>query len=152
MRDKSPKYYKTLWETLVELSSSDWQGMIDGAARRVERGRVRYQAVQVQGLTGVPWQVVGAIHEMEANCVFSKCLMNGQPWNRKTTIAPVEHGPWESWEASAVEALEYDRLVGQSDWGIGAAGKRLERYNGGGYIKRGKNSPYLYSGSQHGVG
>jgi len=156
MRDTSPKYYATLWDTLVELSSSDWQRMIDGAARRVERGRARYQSVQE--LTGVPWQVVGAIHDMEASCVFSKCLANGQPWNRKTTIEPVGHGPWESWEAAAVEALEYDGLAGQADWSIQAAAMRFEEFNAGpkwrtrGYAKRGKNSPYLWSASQHGVG
>jgi len=156
MRDTSPKYYVTLWDTLVELSSPDWQRMIDGAARRVERGRVPYLAVQE--LTGVPWQVIGAIHDMEASSVFSKNLMNGEPWNRKTTIEPVGHGPWKSWEASAVEALEYDGLAGQSDWSIAATAMRFEEFNGGpkwrtrGYAKRGKNSPYLYSGCQHGVG
>jgi len=156
MRDTSPKYYVTLWDTLVELSSPEWQRMIDGAARRVERGRARYQAAQ--DLTGVPWQVVGAIHDMEASCVFSKCLANGQPWNRKTTIEPVGVGPWGSWADAAVWALGHDGLAGQTDWSIPATAMRFEEFNGGpkwrtrGYAKRGKNSPYLWSASQHGVG
>jgi len=150
MRDTSAQYYEGHWETLVELSSAEWQTMIRNAAYRVERGRIRYQAAQ--DLTAVPWQIVGVIHNMEAGGVFSKCLANGQPWNQKTTIEPTGAGPWRSWEDSAVWALRHDGLAGETDWSIGATGKRLERYNGGGYIKRGKNSPYLYSGSQHGVG
>lgn len=149
MRGSDRKYYETLWDTIVELSSAEWQWTIDNAARRVERGRSRYTAVSEK--TGVPRQIIGAIHQMESNCDFATCLMNGQPWNRKTTIAPAGHGPWDSWEDGAVEALEYDGLAGKSDWGIGATGRRLERYNGGGYLRRGVNSPYLYSGCGHGL-
>ena len=154
MRASDPKYYETLWDTLIELSSAEWQGRIDHAAQRIARHRPRYEAVA--SLTGVPWPVIGAIHQME-NPSLDACLMNGQPWNRKTTIAPIGHGPWDSWEDAAVAALEYDGLAGQSGWSVAATAMRFERYNGGtkwrtrGYAKRGVNSPYLWSGCQHGL-
>lgn len=156
MRDTSAKYYETLWDTLVELSSPEWQSRIGNAALRVERGRQRYTVVERTEF--VPWQIIGAIHQMESGGDFGGCLANGQDWRKETTIEPVGAGPWRSWEDSAVWALDHDGLSGCRDWNIAAVGMALEEFNGGpkwrtrGYAKRGVNSPYLWSGSNHGVG
>jgi len=148
MRDGSLEYYQRLFDTIVELGS--FNSRIEAIAQKIERRKPRYFAVE--GKTGVPWAVVGVIHAMESSCNMSANLMNGEPWNRVTALVPRGKGPWPSFEDSAVEALEYDGLAGKADWSIGATGKRLERYNGGGYKRRGVHLPYLWSGCQHGVG
>jgi len=156
MRGANAKYYEGHWQTLVELSSPEWQSRIGNAALRVERGRQRYTVVERTEF--VPWQIIGAIHQMESGGDFGGCLANGQDWRQKTTIEPVGAGPWRSWEDSAVWALDRDGLSGCRDWNIAAVGMALEKFNGGpkwrtrGYAKRGVNSPYLWSGSNHGVG
>jgi lysozyme family protein len=147
-RDCSVRHYKELWETMEILPERE-QAVMD-AALRVQRGWTAYLCVQAR--TGVPASVIGAIHLMECNCDFQRGIHNGQPWARKTTLTPKGRGPFATWDDGAVFALEYDKMVGKSNWSVGWVAKRLERYNGLGYANRQLESPYLWSFSNHGLG
>jgi lysozyme family protein len=111
------------------------------------RSVARYRAVEAA--TGVPWPVVAVIHNLEAGGDWSKGLHCGQRWDCVTTLVPRGKWPFSSWEAAAIDAVGNHKGIA---WTIGGIGKFLEMYNGGGYLKRGKHSPYLWSGSNIGLG
>lgn len=114
---------------------------------KVLAGRDRYTALSKQ--TGIPWQFIGVLHMMEANCNFSKHLHNGDPLTQRTTRVPagrpVKGNAPFTWEQSAFDALEYEGLTKKSDWNVATMLYRCERYNGMGYRNRGIHSPYLWS-------
>ena len=153
MRDGSLSYYKALWDTMRELP--DWQARIFAAARRVVDGWKRFELVAE--ILGLPWQLIGLIAEMESACNWESNLHNGESWRRVTKLVPEGRGPFGSWEQAAMDALK-DVNKTHSDWIDDVPGwsiyellRFLERYNGGGYMRRGVNSPYLWSGSNHGL-
>lgn len=95
----------------------------------------------------VPWQVIGVLHAMEAGFDRDEQILNGQPWNRKTTIVPRDMGPWSSFNESCVAGMEIkDR---PRKWTLGATLDFLEKWNGLGYRRKNKNSPYLWAYSNH---
>jgi lysozyme family protein len=59
----------------------------------------------------------------------------------------VKGKPPFSWEESALDALDYDKFLGLSDWSLPRALDRLEAYNGVGYKRRGLPTPYLWAGT-----
>lgn len=147
-RDRSPVHYEALWRTMLALP--DWQPQISQAVNLILSHRINY--FLAEKATGVPWAVIGAIHLMEADppCAMSRGLHCGQRWDQVTTEEPTGKGPFESWQAAAVDALK--RWADKTDWDIGRIGARLEAYNGWGYYDRGRESPYLWSGCNWGVG
>lgn len=99
---------------------------------------------------GLKWWLVAVIHEMEAEQNFAKYLGNGQNWSKKTTIAPVGRGPFQSFADGAIDALKLQGADHITDWSMGGVLYFLEGYNGYGYsIYKEMNSPYIYSGSNH---
>lgn len=147
-RPKTSAYYRDLFRTLDELSNK--RAQITRATDRVLRGAERY--MRVEGETSVPWAYIGLIHEMESASNFDRQILNGQRFNRVTTIVPAGLGPWRSWHQSALFAVDRMNLNPNTRWDIGRLGKLLEGHNGWGYQKRGKHSPYLFAQSNHGVG
>src|SRR6478752_1567683 len=69
----------------------------------------------------------------------------GVPWNRVTRLVPKGRGPFPSWEAGAIDALDLDRLNQVSDWSPERACYEIEKFNGFGYRAKHVNSPYLWS-------
>lgn len=118
---------------------------------RITKHRARYEAVA--RTTNVPWSVIAAIHNLECSGRFNCHLHNGDPLRRRTVNVPAGRprtgrAPF-TWEASAVDALEYDGFTSWTDWSVAGTLYKLEGYNGMGYRKRNLPSPYLWSGSQH---
>lgn len=115
------------------------------------KGIGKYQLVAAK--TGVPWQVVAVIHGMECGFSWSKHLHNGDPLTARTVQIPrgrpTTGTPPFSWVESAVDALIYDGLDDVEWDDLEESLESIERYNGLGYRKRGINSPYLWSGTQH---
>lgn len=142
-------YYEDLWGSMEILPG--WRGMVRAAAARIDSNREGLYA-PAERATGVPWIVPGMLHELESGCRAECQILNGQRWDRKTTIVPKGLGPWESWLSSAVAGLARFRFGKYKAWTPGLVGLRLEPFNGMGYADHGKNSPYLWSGSNHGVG
>ena len=119
-------------------------------AKQIIASKSRYEDVAQH--TGVPWYVIGAIHALEAGLHFTRCLHNGQAWNKETTIVPKGVGPFKSWEESSVDAMQ--RLkddLGFEAWFVPEICYAFESHNGWGYRKYHDHvkSPYLWAGSNH---
>ncbi len=128
---------------------------IKAAVGRIKNNQDQYKKVMQR--TGVPWQVVGAIHSMEANCNLSLHLHNGDSLNARTKRVPSGRPPTGSppfdWVDSAVDALTMPQhfLDTVKDWPIERIAFELEKYNGFGYRLQntGVNTPYLWSFTNH---
>jgi lysozyme family protein len=116
-------------------------------ALRLYKARQRYRAVERQ--TGVPWPAIAVIHERESSQDWRASLAQGDPWNRVSIHVPAGRGPFDSWEAAAIDALVKcpPFLARHKDWSTAGALTALETYNGIGYAARGVPSPYLWSGT-----
>jgi lysozyme family protein len=114
--------------------------------------QARYKTVAAK--VCVPWFAVGIIHGMEAGFNFRGHLHNGDSLKRKTRNIPRNRptvwNPPNSWELSAIDALQYDKLDNQEDWSLAATLYRWEAYNGFRSRTIHKiNTPYLWSYSNH---
>lgn len=142
--------------TLAEKNKERWDNcriyaekgpLFEKASQRIKAGEERYKAVEK--LTGVPWWFVGVVHLRESNLNWQRSLAQGDPWNKKSTHAPVGRGPFKSWEEAAVDALTKcpPYAAKNTDWSVGGSLAMLEKYNGLGYSKKGIPSPYLWAGT-----
>lgn len=141
--------YRQKWDTLkIDPGRGD---EVNAIASRISAGKYRY--LQVTAQTGVPWQIVGVIHNMECALSFAKHLHNGDPLTARTRQIPSGRPktgtPPFTWLESAVDAMEIDGFAKWQDWSPEGALYMLERYNGMGYRKRGEDNPYLWAGSNH---
>lgn len=148
--------WPTLRDTYANLLATmevrpSWEAGIERAARRLIVNRDRYQSVSDQ--TGVPWEMIAVIHNLEGGMNFGTHLHNGDSLQRKTVHVPKgrpQGTPPFSWEESACDALTYEGFEKVNEWTDERICYELERYNGMGYRTRNKgNSPYLWSGTNH---
>lgn len=116
-------------------------------AKRLVDAKRRYQAVEAK--TGVPWPFIAVTHQREASQNWNTQLGQGDPLDRVSVHVPKGRGPFATWEDGA-----YDALVNCSpfaarnkDWSIGGTLAMLEQYNGLGYYRMGRPSPYLWAGT-----
>lgn len=146
--------YAALWAS-IEIRPSKAHD-IDATARKVLDAKGgRYKAVQEA--TGVPWYLIGVIHQLEGGGNFFTHLHNGDPLTRRTVqvpagrpVAPPENGKGYTWKESAIDAVRYDGLDKVKDWSIERICFELEKYNGWGYRRpHFPHSPYLWSGTNH---
>lgn len=147
-RSQTASYYTGLFNTIEVLP--EFVPKTEKACLRIIKNKVRY----ISGVedTNVPWYFIAIIHHMESDCNFNCQIANGQRWNKVTTIVPKGIGPWSSWEESTKDIIKMDNMDKVPQWTIPTILRLLENYNGLGYCMRGLNSPYLWSGSNHGVG
>ncbi|MDB5033387.1 MAG: hypothetical protein JWQ98_628 [Chlorobi bacterium] len=126
---------------------------VDAIVSAIEANKDRY--VAVGGPLGIPWYVVGVIHNMEASLKFTTHLHNGDPLKARTVQVPAGRpktgSPPFTWEESADDALRQRGLNGLSDWSLPITLYRLEGYNGFGYRMGHPDvlSPYLWSFTNH---
>lgn len=118
---------------------------LDAVAHRLVAPKARYQVVAAQ--TKVPWPVIAVIHERESSQSWLGSLAQGDPWNRVSIHVPRGRGPFASWEAAAIDALENcgPFLARWKDWSIGGALCSLDGYNGEGYWFHNMPSPYIWA-------
>jgi lysozyme family protein len=114
----------------------------------MRESRDRYAAVGKR--LDVPWYFIAAVHALEASFNFRAHLHNGDyPLSRRTHQVPAGRPlvwlPPSDWEASATDALRLMGFAGQSDWSLPRLLYRLEAYNGFGYRRSRRASPYLWS-------
>jgi lysozyme family protein len=139
-RRRTKLYYEYYYRTM-EIKNIE---VVERIAQNIKNHKSRYLAAQL--LTGVDWRIIGVIHNLEAGGSFARQILNGERWKKRTRLVPKGEGPWRSWEESCVTAFKYHKLESNS---VGAVLKFLERYNGLGYVKRGINSPYIWSYTNH---
>jgi lysozyme family protein len=118
-------------------------------AKRILDNQARYKAVAER--TSVPWYTIAGLHNMEASGSFSKHLHEGSPLSSRTRWVPKGRpktgSPPFTWEYSAEDALNYDRMS-QKNWAkLGPALSACEGYNGWGYAKwhPATPTPYLWA-------
>jgi lysozyme family protein len=126
---------------------------VDSIVERIVRHKETYRSVEQ--LTRVPWFAIAIIHNLEAGGDFNSHLHNGDPLTARTVHVPAGRprsgNPPFTWEASAVDALEYDGLTQVTDWSIEHLAYVFEDFNGWGYrlYHPHVKSPYLWSFSNH---
>lgn len=139
--------YVRKWTDLTVRAA--WVDEIQAAAHRIAAGASRYAEIQKE--SGVPWWMIGLLHELEASCNFARHLHNGDLLSDRThnkpSGRPLKGGPPFTFRESALDALAYDGLDRMTDWSVGGVSFALEKFNGFGYRTKSVCSPYLYSGS-----
>src|SRR5262245_22981015 len=141
--------YADLWRRMQVRP--DHAQAVDRIARRLVGLKPRYE--KVAQATGVPWHVIGVLHNRESDADFSTHLHNGDPLSARTRHVPAgrpEHGnPPFGWEESAIDALTMapHSLHLVNDWTIERTCYEIEKYNGFGYRNQHPDvkSPYLWS-------
>jgi lysozyme family protein len=140
--------YRRLWDTLTTRESHAAPAFV--VARGILAAKSRYREVEEE--TGVPWFLVGMLHDRESGRDFATALHNGERiigTGRRTRLVPAGRGPFQTWQEAAVDALELHDLHEVPEWPLERIAYEAERFNGWGYIPRNINSPYLWSGSNH---
>lgn len=140
---------------IKEWPDPEYQDKISNTANSVERYKSRYQAVS-DALKAkwkiIPWEAIGAIHEREWSLNFNTCLHNGDPLNQKTVHVPKWLWPFGSWEDAAIDALSRETYIDGMNtnttlW-LARVAEYCERYNGLGYRRKNRVSPYIWSGAR----
>ncbi len=131
----------------AELKPS-WVGAYERACAYILRNRDKYEPVTKA--TGVPWQLVAALHWREASGSFSGVLHNGDKiigTGRKTYRVPKGRGPFSTWTEAAIDAIRIKKSVFPPAWDMEGVAWFAETFNGMGYRNKGRVSPYLWSGT-----
>ena len=127
---------------------NDCKDKVEWHTKQLLRHQSRYRDVGLS-LNRTPWAMVGVIHAMECGFNFACHLHNGDPLTSRTKHVPVGQPqigtPPFSWEGSAVDALTHEGFNTVTDWSIPHMLFLLEKYNGFGYRKIEKPTPYLWS-------
>lgn len=119
---------------------------LDAVARKIIAGKEQYQRVEAD--TGVPWAVVGVLHNREASCDFRGVLHNGEKilgTGRKTRLVPKGRGPFKTWHEAALDAIAIKGWDKSTVWSIEFFLYASEVFNGMGYRAHGVPSAYLWS-------
>src|ERR1035438_6872473 len=90
--------------------------------------KARYQTVEKE--TGVPWFFIAVVHEREASQDWNTQLGQGDPLNRVSVHIPKGQGPFKTWEAGAVVALnDPPHAANNKDWTAGGFLAMTEQLN-----------------------
>jgi lysozyme family protein len=140
----------------IQVQASRWEAaktrpekvhFAHAIAAQIIRNRTRYETVSQQ--TGVPWQIIGAIHSLEADLDFRSNLANGDPLTARTRHVPSgrppDGKPPFDWTTAAADALIFDDMDKKNWTSIGNWLQNAELYNGPFYEKHGLISPYIHS-------
>lgn len=154
------QYYKTNYDSiyLIEfIKKIDVKKRCKEICDLLIKNQSRYMAVAqklhppVEGAILLPWQLVGIIHILEADGNWKCNLHNGERWDKVTKLVPKGRGPFKDWESAAVDAL-FDLMKMCKNTSVYEILRLAELHNGLGYCNRGKASPYIFSGTNIGVG
>jgi lysozyme family protein len=138
--------------------NDEWEARAEQAVEKMFVNKSRYESL-VKSLGLVPWYVPAIVHYLEGNMNFSTHLHNGDSLKRKTVNEPSGRPVFApsgsngyTWEESAIDAIKMKNWHTFVDWTVKDVLFRLELYNGRGYKNKGLASPYIWSGSNFGVG
>lgn len=143
--------YKKLWDTMHIIRD-------DAELTRVSDKIRKYKDVylKVEKATGVPWQMIGVIHEREAGEQdigrFKGVLHNGElivGTGKKTRLVPARRGPFDTWHEAAVDAIKFQGFDNIKEWPVERMLWALEPFNGYGYRNKGLRSPYIWASTNH---
>lgn len=113
--------------------------------------KARYE--RVADATGIPAELIAALHWRESTGNFSTYLHQGDPLGKPAVHVPKDIPLFTTWEPAAEHALDSksyitDKLSLTKDTtDLAALATFAEYYNGLGYYNKGKPSPYVWSGT-----
>lgn len=149
--EKNGPEYQRLWDTMHVIRDDK---ELSRLATRLIANSAKY--IEVQHVTGVPWQMIAVIHVREAGEQdvgrWLCALHNGEKiigTGRTTRLVPAGRGPFNDWVSAAVDALNmqgFNRIV---EWSVARVLWALEPFNGYGYRNKGLRSPYLWASTNH---
>jgi len=147
---KEKKGTNEFYEVAYRLLTYDngYEDKIENAAKRAIANRARYEAAGKA--TGVPWDFIAGIHNMEASGNFAGVMHNGEKiigTGKKTTLVPKGRGPFSTWEESCNDWIKLKGFDKITDWSIGNKMRLAELNNGTGYLEyhQQENSPYIFA-------
>jgi lysozyme family protein len=130
----------------------DKASLVEQSLATLRSNRARYTSVAAH-FSSMPWYFVGIVHGLEGSFNFKTHLHNGDPLTARTIHVPAGRPPAGAppftWEASAQDALAFEKLDREADFTLPRVLYLLEHYNGMGYRQFGLASPYLWSFSTH---
>jgi len=132
-----------------DLNLSDIQeNELEAFKKNWEQNKDKYEAVEEA--TGMPAELVAAIHWREGSGNFNTYLHNGQQLGQTTTIVP-EGIYFEDWTEAAIDAVSnYGTPLSSIDPNnIETYYDYAEHYNGMGYHNKGLPSPYVWAGTSN---
>lgn len=132
-----------------DLNLSDRQkGELDAFKKNWEENKDKYKAVEEA--TGMPAELVAAIHWREGSGNFNTYLHNGQKLGQVTTVVP-KGIYFEDWTTAAIDAVKnYGSDLSTIDpKDINTYYNYAEHYNGMGYHNKGLPSPYVWAGTSN---
>lgn len=109
-----------------------------------EQNKQRYQAVADK--TGIPAELIAALHWRESSGNFNTYMHNGDPLGSPTVHYP-QGKLFYDWESSAIDALSTDKYGNVVEGDVNTYYDFAEHYNGLGYRNKGLASPYVWSGT-----
>lgn len=150
----NPKYSHSR-ELTLQINKIDEQkfgNSLKSFTKIYEQNKELYERIAKK--TGIPPQLVAAIHYRESTGNFNTYLHNGEKLGRTTTKKPVGIY-FDNFEEAAVHALSQSQFTSLRDaYGLSFDSDDLiamltfaEAYNGWGYFKNNRVSPYVYSGT-----
>lgn len=121
---------------------------VTAAANRVLAQKSLY--LELERLRGIPWVMTGLIHSLECNNNPRGVLHNGElivGTSKKTTIVPRGRGPFKTWIAAALDAVDSEAIWKVPNWSVGNILKQCERFNGTGVLRyhHSENTAYLWA-------
>lgn len=132
-----------------ELNLSDRQANeLELFKENWEKNKDKYEAVEEA--TGMPAELVAAIHWREGSGNFDTYLHNGQKLGQTTTVVP-KGIYFEDWTEAAIDAVtNYGSDLSTIDPdNIETYYNYAEHYNGMGYANKGLPSPYVWAGTDN---
>ena len=158
------KHYESLLKT-VEVSEH-WIPEIKKVLDRIEESVIHYKIISHE--IRVPWEVLATLHYLECNGDFTRHIHNGDSLNDRTVRVPRGRPinppkppvvlkdstkyPYTFFE-SCTDWAELKRanisLAQLYEWCDESILYFLEANNGFGYVNKGVETPYLWSGTNH---
>jgi lysozyme family protein len=150
---QNSKLYKHEADLIAQINSVDskkfsWD--IKNFKNIYEKNKSIYEEISTKN--GIPSELIAALHYRESGCNFNTYLHNGDPLGKPTMHVPAEIY-FDNFTDAAVDALSKkkslrDKYSLSSDSNDMAAMMAFaESYNGLGYYKKEKISPYVFSGT-----
>ena len=129
-----------------ENLSSRQEKELKAFKKNFEKNKAKYKEVEKR--TGVPAELIAAIHWRESSGNFKTYLHNGEKLGKVTQLVP-KGIYFEDWTDAAVHAIKTHNPGIVDSGNVETWYEFAERYNGLGYRNKGVSSPYVWAGTDN---
>lgn len=144
--------YSNMWNNASLIDAKKPMAM--AAAKKICSEPYKSVFLAVQSVTKVPWWFTGGIAYREDDIDLNAYIGNGQSLLKKTTVVPIDRGPFikngrPDFLAGCVDAFGLQGFLKYKpeDWTIPFALFQAEEFNGEGYENKNVDSPYVWAGT-----